>query len=430
MTLTHAHGGTEEASWCMRLHQTGAYALYVHIPFCRRKCVYCDFASCATRDDDPLVSAYLAGLRRIMAEVEQAGLLAACKTAYVGGGTPTLLGERLAGLVGELRRAAPGLLELTCEANPDSLDDVVIDGLAAAGCTRLSVGVQSLDDGELTALGRLHTAAQALDRLRSAVERGVLAVSCDLMCALPGQTDESWQRTLEQAVYCGVDHVSVYPLQIEDGTPLARRIGDTDTPWNDSEVQARHMEVARRLLEGTGLLRYEVASYARAGSECRHNCAYWTGEPYLGLGTAASSMLTREGYDRLRILAPQLPSVGEGVSRVRLTCTSDAREVAACEELRDLHFDLEFMDEPQAAAEDLMLSMRMVRGADGGLVGHARRVLGTERVDEALAWCAQRGLVQCEGARWKPTASGWLLGNELYGRLWDLAPGEVVAVSA
>ena len=421
--------GTEGTLWHKRLHQTGARALYLHIPFCRRKCAYCDFASCATRDNNPLVDEYLAGLRRLLTEAEQAGFFATCRTAYVGGGTPTLLGPRLQSLVAELRHAAPGLEELTCEANPDSLDDEVIDGLAAAGCTRLSIGVQSLDDGELTALERLHTADQALDRLRSAVERGVFAVSCDLMCALPGQTDESWQRTLEQAVSCGVDHVSVYPLQIEDGTPLAQRIGDADTPWNDTEVQAHHMEEARRLLEAAGLARYEVASYARAGRECRHNCAYWTAEPYLGLGTAASSMLTREGYERLRVLAPQLPVPEEDVSRIRLTCASDTREVASAAGLRDLHFDLELMNDAQAAAEDLMLSMRMVRGAGEGLVGHARTVLGEDLVDEALAWCAERELVRREGARWMPTESGWLLGNELYGRLWDLAPSEVASAS-
>ena len=421
--------GKEGTLWQRRLHQTGVCALYLHIPFCRRKCAYCDFASRAVCDSDPLLNEYLAGLRRLLTEAEQAGFFATCRTAYVGGGTPTLLGARLQSLVAELRYAAPGLEELTCEANPDSLDDEVIDGLAAAGCTRLSIGVQSLDDGELTALGRLHTAEQALDRMRSAVERGVFSVSCDLMCALPGQTDESWQRTLERAVSCGVDHVSVYPLQIEDGTPLAQRIGDAVTPWNDSEVQAHHMEVARRLLEAAGLARYEVASYARAGRECRHNCAYWTAEPYLGLGTAASSMLTREGYECLRTLAPQLPAPKEDASRVRLTCASDTREVASAEGLRNLHFDLEFLNEAQAAAEDLMLSMRMVRGADEGLVEHARCALGARRVDDALAWCAERELVRRADTRWTPTESGWLLGNELYGRLWDLAPSEVATIS-
>ena len=421
--------GIYEALWLARLHHAGAQALYLHIPFCRRKCAYCDFASAATPSDDPIIAAYLAGLTRLVDEVAQEGLLAGCETAYVGGGTPTLLGERLAPLVATVRQGAPKVSELTCEANPDSLSDAVQDGLAAAGCTRLSVGVQSLDEGELASLGRLHTAEQALERLRTAVSRGSFSVSCDLMCALPGQTDESWQRTLEQAIGCGVDHVSVYPLQIEEGTPLARRIGDAETPWNDPEVQARHMEMACATLEAAGLARYEVASYARSGHACRHNRAYWTAEPYLGLGTSASSMLTREGYERLRLRAPQLPEPREDVQRVRLTCTSGAREIAASSGLRDLRFDLELLDEGQAAAEDLMLAMRLVDGTEVGLFEHARHVLGPSAVDDAFAWCERRGLAQRENARWVPTKQGWLLGNELYGRLWDLAPSEVIALS-
>lgn len=420
--------GIHEALWIARLHLSSAKALYLHIPFCRRKCAYCDFASWETCDGDPLMHDYLAALRNLVAEALDAGLLEGCETAYVGGGTPTMAAGELADLVSVIRDAATGLSELTCEANPDSLTNTLLRSLADSGCTRLSVGVQSTDDGELAELGRLHTASQALERLAAAVATG-LDVSADLMCAIPRQTEESWQRSLGEVLDTGVGHVSVYPLQIEEGTPLELRIGDDETPWNDSEVQARRMQSAARMLGKRGLSRYEVASYARPGAACRHNQAYWTAVPYLGIGTSASSMLTREGYQRLRTIAPQLPELEDGIRRVRLTCTSGRQEVARAGGYGELHFDLELLDEGQACAEDLMLAMRMSEGAGPGLIDHARNVFGTAAVDEAFLWCAERDLAYQGNSRMKPTEQGWLLGNELYGRLWELSVGEVSSLS-
>lgn len=416
--------GIYEALWLAKLHFRSARALYLHIPFCVRKCAYCDFASWGTDARDPLVREYTAALSHLLEEVAQAGLLEGCTTAYVGGGTPTLIGSGLADLVRRVRAVAPKVSELTCEANPDSLTDELLYKLVDAGCTRLSIGVQSLDDGELQTLGRIHTAWQAKDRLSAAVALGI-DVSCDLMCALPGQTDKSWELTLREASSIGVGHVSVYPLQIEEGTAFDERYGNEPLPWNDTEVQARRMQAACDMLESVGFERYEVASYARPGRECHHNQAYWTAEPYLGLGCGASSMLTREAYGRLRAVAHQLPELPYDVSRVRLTCTSGRSELARTRSLGDLSFDIEMLTEAQACAEDLMLSMRMVRGAGPGLVEHARAVLGKREVDDTLAMCAERGLAHEQDGSWVPTHEGWLLGNELYGLMWGLAPDEV-----
>jgi oxygen-independent coproporphyrinogen-3 oxidase len=151
--------------------------------------------------------------------------------------------SRLARLVEGIREACPHLEELSCEANPDSLTDEVIDAAVGSGVTRLSVGVQSLEDVELERLGRLHTAVQAKERVGVAVASG-LDVSVDLMCAIPSQTTRSWDRTLRDVVSLGVGHVSVYPLSIEEGTPLGRAYADVDPPWNDEDVQAERMERA------------------------------------------------------------------------------------------------------------------------------------------------------------------------------------------
>ncbi|MGN0287078.1 MAG: coproporphyrinogen-III oxidase family protein [Atopobiaceae bacterium] len=403
-------------------------ALYLHLPFCARKCAYCDFASRATRGDDPRMGRYVDALERLLEQVADLGLLEGCRSAYVGGGTPTLAGEHLVRLV---RRASglARLCELTCEANPDSLSDELLEWLPRAGCTRLSIGVQSTSDQELRALGRLHDAHQAADRVQAAVSTGI-RVSCDLMCAIPLQSEASWRRSLEDVVSWGVGHVSVYPLAIEEGTAFGRRYGDEDPAWNDPDVQATRMSQAHDYLESRGFARYEVASYARPGQRCRHNLAYWTGVPYLGLGARAASMLTREGYLRLRRACPQLPEPAPDVRRVRLTITSSTNEIICSRGLENLHFDLELMTQGQAAAEDLMLGMRLVDGATPALLEHARRCLGADRVDAACAHAVAEGLASwAPGGSLVPTNRGWLLGNQLYGEMWDLAQGRIVNVS-
>lgn len=403
-------------------------SLYLHVPFCARKCAYCDFASDATRAGDPLVASYARAIESQLSEASELGLLEGCETAYVGGGTPTLLGaEGLGGLVRAVRSAAPGVVELTCEANPDSLGDDVLDSIREEGATRLSVGVQSLDDRELSELGRVHDAACARERVGAAVASG-LDVSVDLMCAIPGQGDASWASTLGGAVALGVGHVSVYPLQIEEGTALDRRYADDPCAWNDPDVQAARMREAQAELESFGYRRYEVASYARAGKQCRHNMAYWTGVPYLGIGTKASSMLTVEQYLRLSRAARRLPAPPADTARIRLSVDASARAIASDERLGALPFSLEFLTAAQSAAEDLMLGARMVEGLGPGLVRRARELLGA-RLDDVLAELLSRGLLAERAGRLAPTESGWLLGNELYGALWDLAPGPVATAS-
>lgn len=403
--------------WRERLTSAGIDALYLHIPFCARKCAYCDFASWATTRGDALPRRYAEAMEQQVEEVSLLGLLDGCETAYVGGGTPSLLGESLGGLVRCVMECAPGVHELTCEANPDSLSDAVLSDVAAAGCTRLSIGVQSLCDAELSELGRLHDAARARERVLAAVASG-LDVSCDLMCAIPLQTADSWQATLEGVASLGVGHVSVYPLQIEDGTALARRVGDEQPSWNSPDTQASRMEQAQTVLDGYGYRRYEVASYARSTEkECVHNKTYWTGRPYLGLGTGAASMLTAEGYKRLLEACPQLGPLPEGMARARLKVVSGREEIARDASLSSLAFEEEFLTERQAAAEDLMLGARLACGLDAGLVDYTHDPLGPS-VDGRLERLVREGYLDESLA---PTQKGWLLGNELYGELWDLA---------
>lgn len=266
-------------------------ALYLHIPFCRAKCLYCDFDSraltgCALEE---AIDAYCEGLSAQVDAYGNAGELSEVETVYVGGGTPSLLGGRLVGLV-DYVRAYCEPVEFTCEANPESFTLDLAQALRAAGVTRISLGVQSLNASELKAIGRIHSAEQAMLAVAQAKAAG-FSTSCDVMCGLPGQTLDTFAETLRSLVTLNPDHVSVYPLQLEEGTPLARmeEAGEMEVP--DEDFQAQCMDLAAEVLEEAGYERYEVASYAKPGHRCRHNIAYWTGKPYLGLGRSAASML-------------------------------------------------------------------------------------------------------------------------------------------
>ncbi len=389
-------------------------ALYIHVPFCASKCRYCDFDSVACQDGD--VPAHHAdAVASWLDRARASHALDPCRTAYIGGGTPSLLGPRLAGMVGAVRAAAPAITELTCEANPESFDAGLAGALSSAGATRVSLGVQSFCDRELHALGRIHDADRARAAIRAALDAG-LDTSIDLMCGIPHQTRDSWRATLAEAVSSGVGHVSVYPLSIEEGTPFGRALerGEMDEP--DEDFQAWCMEEARRVLRAAGLAPYEVASYARAGARCRHNIAYWTGVGYLGLGRSAASMLARADYDAMRP-ALGLPEVAPGTAHVRFVQAGDSLPGTA-----DADFDIEELSAQEAMAEDLMLGMRMTCGVGPGLLRSAGEVLGAERVRAAAGRAVAAGLASwTDEGRLAPTERGWLLGNELYGMFWDLA---------
>lgn len=396
----------------------GFGALYLHVPFCVRKCAYCDFASAATRRDDPLVGAYADSLAAMVRSAEAAGLLEGLATAYLGGGTPSLLGvERLAALVS----AVPPVEELTFEANPESFSGEMAKAAKAAGATRVSLGVQSLDDCELAALGRVHDAERAVAALREAAASG-LRVSADIMAAVPHQTPKSLVASISGVVQAGASHVSVYPLIIEEGTAFGAAVdaGTMEEPSDDEEAAA--MEAAEDVLDGLGFSRYEVASYALPGERCRHNLNYWNGTPYLGLGTAAASMVDRGLYERLCRAGFDVPAPGADAARIRLSCTSGARDIAAAAgDVSRLSFEVEELTARQAVAEDLMLAARTADGIGTDLLERACEDIGCASVHRTLDALVEEGLLSPAGDAFAPTERGWLMGNVVFGALWDLA---------
>lgn len=368
---------------------------------------------------------YVNALKHQLDEAAQLGLLAATKTVYMGGGTPSLLGQDAADLAQNVS-ALTQPSEFSMEANPDSLSDDLLANLSKGGVTRISLGVQSFNDNELKKLGRIHSADLAYDRVLAAKERG-FDVSVDLMCAIPEQTESSWEYSLSKFISLGVDHVSVYPLTIEDGTALAKQTQDKDTPWNAYDVQADRMQAASKTLQAAGFERYEVASYARNQKSCKHNKMYWTGESYLGLGTSAASMLTAPEYDMLAEQNASLPARPQDAARARLVVLDSLRKIGEGTSLFSTEFDVEFLTLREAVAEDLMLHARLMEPISPALLVESEQVFGALTLQEVFDACVQDELLECVDAAdsgikasYRPTKKGWLLGNELYGRFWEL----------
>ena len=396
------------------------FGLYLHIPFCKKKCAYCDFASGPFDHEEELLAAYAQSLGAQMQELLACPIMDELQTAYIGGGTPTVLGSYLP-LLAQTLSAQTKLIEFSCEANPESTTFELLQSLKEAGVSRMSFGVQSLDAAELRALGRIHSPQQAIRALQAAHKLG-FRVSADLMCAIPLQTASSWEKSLAGCVACGIDHISVYPLTIEPHTAFWKRYACEDEPaFNSDEVQAQRMEFARDFLEAHAFTRYEVASYARAGASCKHNLCYWEGKNYLGLGTHASSMLSRACYRALRLMHPKFPQIDEDIVRVRFANTDNRSYLVAHPRFADAHFDFEFMTQRQAMAEDLMLAARTTTGLSCELLGAARDTFGAEAIDRIIDDCMALGLVEERESYVAPSNKGWLLGNYLFEKFWDLA---------
>ena len=359
-----------------------ALALYAHIPFCKAKCAYCDFASYPRREAD--WERYFRALGEELAAWRPALEARGVATVFLGGGTPSLMPaeaiERLMADVRACARVAPDA-EITMEANPGTLTPEKLRRCRAAGVNRLSLGAQAMDDRLLRALGRIHSAEDVRAAVRMARAAGFDDVSLDLMYALPGQSRGDWRRTLDEAIALEPDHVSAYSLIVEEGTPMAdwAASGKVALPDEDEAVEMQRDAIDR--LAQAGYARYEISNFARPGRECRHNLAYWLRRDYLGVGCAAHSLVDGVRFENPRAL-------DEYLSGARRVC---ARRLSREEQME----------------EALMLSTRLCRGMDlaayraefgvdfaqahrAQLDGLAR--LGLARVEDGFLRLTQRGM--------------------------------------
>ncbi|HHW11851.1 MAG TPA: radical SAM family heme chaperone HemW [Firmicutes bacterium] len=363
--------------------------LYLHIPFCRRKCLYCDFCSFPGRTGD--YQRYLEALKQELRLRWNPQWQVA--TIYIGGGTPTVLPpSALAELLREIKTVArvQPQAEVTVEANPGTIDGPGLAQLRAAGVNRLSVGAQSGDDRFLKILGRIHTTADVESTVALARRAGFTNINLDLIYGLPGETLDDWQQTLRWAIALAPDHLSCYGLQVEPGTPLQSMVreGRVRLPTDD-EVSAMFM-ANTRILPAAGYKQYEISNFARrprAGEaasgdyRCRHNLIYWRYQDYLGLGLAAVSTVAGHRWVNLDNLEAYLSAVAAGTEPTGMVEPLTPRQAMA--EMLILGFRLTTGPDPEAFASRWGVSLAQVLGErvqpllDGGFL---REAAGTYRL--------------------------------------------------
>jgi putative oxygen-independent coproporphyrinogen III oxidase len=372
-------------------------ALYIHIPFCRRKCLYCDFYSVAGREDlrEPYITALMADVRWHAAACGPLEL----DTVYVGGGTPSVLppGDigRLLDALGD-QSALASDAEVTCECNPGTVSLASLQQLRSAGVNRLSIGVQSLVPGDLGFLGRIHSADEGRRAVHDAQEAGFANVSIDLIYCLPGQTPAAWSDALSEAIALKPDHASPYCLQIEPGTPLAALVERGEVTPLPEDDQAALYALTQDLLEAAGLRQYEISNFGRAGLECRHNLAYWRNEAYIGLGAGAWSFVDGERRQQIAHVGAYIEAWAASGPRwaYRERCTGVS-----------------------AANETLMMALRTTEGLSLDTFRARHGIdLRRERAAE-VADLAARGLVSVDGGRLRAARAGMALVDEITARL-------------
>ena len=376
--------------------------LYLHVPFCARRCHYCDFNTYADRDH--LMADYVAALRADVAAVAAAGPAAVAPpgaavdprwpvftSVFVGGGTPTLLpADDLAEILRDVSAALPVAAdaEITVEANPETVTAGQMAVLVAAGVTRVSLGAQSFAPHVLAALGRWHDLDAPLRALEACARAGIAHRSLDLIYGTPGERDEDWAHSVRTALTAGIDHLSAYALTVEPNTEYARRVVAGTAGAPDDDVQADRMEQVDALASAAGLARYELSNWARPGAESRHNRTYWRGGDWLGVGAGAH---------------------GHWRGRRWWSVRSPERYIADALGGRSTTAGAEVPDADQRRVERLMLGLRLVEGV--------RRDEIAPVDDGAVHELAAAGLLADVGDRLALTPAGMRLASAVTLRL-------------
>lgn len=364
--------------------------LYVHVPFCETKCGYCDFYSVALKDRDsrPLARGLARELRaRVRESVHEV------RTVFFGGGTPTVLPlNELAGLLESLAEvvAVPRLEEFTVEANPATVDDEKAELLVSAGVNRVSMGAQSFFPGELATLERLHSPEDIAPSVATLRRHGVTQVNLDLIFGIPGQTLDTWSRSLARAVTLNPDHIACYGLTYEPGTRLTAMRRHGRLRLCDEDLEADMFLLTMDALEAAGYRQYEISNYAKPGCECRHNLLYWRNEPYIGVGPSAAGCVDGRRYK----------NVADVAGYVRLIERDGHAEV-----------ETETIDTEMLIVELVMMQLRLKEGLS---IAAFRERIGVDPRDsfgDALTRLVALGLVAVSETHIALTRSGRLVAN-------------------
>lgn len=371
--------------------------IYIHIPFCRSRCSYCDFATGIY--EGTLAERYVEALSKEIFSWPEIMSPAAIDTIYFGGGTPSLLSASqveviLAAIRSRFTIQAESKLEVTMEMNPGTVTPALLQDFHRLGINRASFGAQTFDDRELARLGRSHTSQDTRQTFHYLRDAGFDNVSFDLIAGLPGQTLDGWQRNLDEALALRPEHLSFYLLEVHEGTPLAEHIRRGLQPQPDDDMATQMYELMLDCAGPAGYEHYEISNLCKPGFESRHNTKYWTGAPYYGFGCSSHSY--DGGFRRWsneRDVARYTDLIQRGAS-------------AVVEQVE--------LSKNQARAEALFLGMRMMQGVD--LKRHHFQ-FGTDVRDShhlELERFREAGLIEYDGDLIKLTRSGTLLSNEVF----------------
>lgn len=380
--------------------------LYLHVPYCRQKCRYCDFASFAHAEETQgaYVDAVLCEAQAQAAQFPHDAM----ETAYLGGGTPSILPPKL------LTRLLQGVAayfplasgaEFTAEANPGTLTAPWLEAALACGINRLSMGMQAAQPELLRTLGRIHDFPQVRQSVELARHAGFAHISLDLMFGLPGQSVDMWRETLEKALSLHPEHLSCYGLIPEEGTPLYRDLQAGRLTLPDEDDERRMYDLALNLLAKEGFRQYEISNFALPGRECRHNIGYWQQVPYIGLGVSAASYLPA-------------PDGSNGMIRLTNPRTLPAY-LRMAQAQDDAAREREFVSPTDSRFETLMLGLRMNRGVSEAAFQARHGVSLDALYGEKLRKFEAAGLLRHETDRWSLTRRGMDVQNAILVELMD-----------
>ena len=372
--------------------KTTPLGIYIHVPFCRSKCQYCDFYS-VTEKDDRLMESFLDAICDHIRETGPQAPGHRVDTIYFGGGTPSFFGaDGMAAILSAIRRSFDVAMdaEITFEANPDSVSPRLLRKLKSEGFNRVSLGIQCDDDDILAKIGRPHNYEQAVSAVQKIRKAGFKNLSLDLIYGLPGQTLESWQRTLRNVLELKPEHISCYGLKVEEGTPLYACQEFMNLP--DDDAQADMYLATVEILRAKGYRQYEISNFCKRNHESKHNVKYWTGGEYLGFGPDASSDFAGKRFKIIRDLRGYIDGIRDGGQVLEEIQTVAKRE---------------------RAGEYLMMGLRTTQGISGEEY-EKLFLLPFAPIAEALEACRQRGhALTGDGGRWRLTPEGFLLSNSI-----------------
>ncbi len=371
-------------------------SIYIHIPFCIRKCNYCDFVSFPVNKYPPLIRQYANYIDREIELWARQEDLSQVETVYVGGGTPTVLAT------GDLLHIVSNVLsycrisqdnEVTVEANPGTIDAKNLQRLRQAGVNRLSVGAESFNNKSLEAMGRTYRAKDTIATLRDARNQGFDNISIDLIYGLPDQTLEEWREDLYIALDQDIDHISIYGLTLSDKTPWGKAAAQGRLNVADQDLSADMLEGSINIITKHGFEHYEVSNFAKPGFQCRHNLGYWQRKDYLGLGVAAASAVGNHRFSNFRTLE-------------EYTAHLDKNNLPIDEE--------EILSQRQVLSEAMFLGLRLLKGID--MTAFKKRyfirpdVHFKTEIEDGL----KKGLLEISGDTLRLTHKGLFLANEVF----------------